>query len=607
MQGPSDKPELRGLTWKSLAHIFDTIENSTDGTEYFVRVAMFEIYKEQVRELVYQPGKHLEVREGKKGGFYVKDLQCTPVTNIDTVKKIIIAGNKNRATGATEMNSQSSRSHLILTVIVETQDVTGHVKVGKLNLVDLAGSERISKTKATANRMDEGIEINLSLTALGNVIAALASQRKSGHIPYRDSKLTKLLQDSLGGNTKTVMVANISPASDNKEETMSTLRYANRVKMIQNDPVVNEDPKDAMMNSLRDQIKALEQQLQNSKGGTIVAPNGTTIIQSSQSSVDEERLKKLMEENEQEKQRLIESMKNQSEEETKKLMEQQEKLQQDREKIESELKQRHDLLEKERKEREKLEARLRAMKNNVVKGKQQLLNANKEQAQKIQKQKEELELKRQQELKLKREMSEQLDERLALEEKFSSVQEEASVKTKKLKKLWSQYQMTAQAMEDVQVEFQEEREEYLFTIRSMEKDMKLMLKIIDNFIPLEEVEKIKNRALWDEVEDDFIIQSAILAGNNVSRPETSSSLNQNVLELHPDVPDRFTEPYEQEEYYYEDNTPLYNNTGLYSYSDVYSSEDSVPAAQVYDPSSQKRSSSRASSARRPKTAKKRSS
>ena len=140
------------------------------------------------------------------------------------------------------MNKDSSRSHSIFTIYVETaeRDEQGEqrIKAGKLNLVDLAGSERQSKTQATGQRLKEATQINLSLSALGNVISALV-EGKHGHIPYRDSKLTRLLQDSLGGNTKTVMIAAISPADYNFEETLTTLRYASRAKNIKNKPRVN--------------------------------------------------------------------------------------------------------------------------------------------------------------------------------------------------------------------------------------------------------------------------------------------------------------------------------------------------------------------------------
>lgn len=135
-------------------------------------------------------------------------------------------------------------------------------KAGKLNLVDLAGSERQSKTQAEGIRLKEATKINLSLSALGNVISALVDS-KSQHIPYRDSKLTRLLQDSLGGNTKTVMIAAISPADYSYDETLSTLRYASRAKAIKNKPRVNEDPKDAMLKQYEDEIKRLKAMLEN--------------------------------------------------------------------------------------------------------------------------------------------------------------------------------------------------------------------------------------------------------------------------------------------------------------------------------------------------------
>lgn len=160
-------------------------------------------------------------------------------------------------TGETAMNKDSSRSHSIFTIYVETSEKDGDgdnkIKAGKLNLVDLAGSERQSKTQATGDRLKEATKINLSLSALGNVISALV-EGKVNHVPYRDSKLTRLLQDSLGGNTKTVMIAAISPSDFNFEETLTTLRYASRAKMIKNKPRVNQDPKDALLKQYEEEI-----------------------------------------------------------------------------------------------------------------------------------------------------------------------------------------------------------------------------------------------------------------------------------------------------------------------------------------------------------------
>ena len=174
-------------------------------------------------------------------------------------------GQKNRSVGETAMNKHSSRSHSLFQITVERAEIgpdgKQHIRVGKLNMVDLAGSERLGKTGATGDRLKEATKINLSLSTLCHVISALTDP-KSTYIPYRDSKLTRLLQDSLGGNTKTVMIANVGPADYNYDETMNTLRYANRAKNIQNKPRINEDPKDALLREYQEQIMQLRAQLE---------------------------------------------------------------------------------------------------------------------------------------------------------------------------------------------------------------------------------------------------------------------------------------------------------------------------------------------------------
>jgi hypothetical protein len=172
----------------------------------------------------------------KDTGVYVKDLSTFVVKTPDDLMKVYNDGNVNRHVGATAMNEHSSRSHSVFTITVESQQFdedSGEVKVkvGKLNIVDLAGSERQSKTGATGDRLKEATKINLSLSTLCHVISSL-TDAKCTYIPYRDSKLTRILQDSLGGNTKTVMIANVGPADYNIDETLSTLRYASRAKSI---------------------------------------------------------------------------------------------------------------------------------------------------------------------------------------------------------------------------------------------------------------------------------------------------------------------------------------------------------------------------------------
>jgi len=228
-----------------------------------VRCSYLEIYNEAILDLLANHQGHggdrenLKIKEDPNKGIYVQDLTNVVVKSVPELEKLIIAGIKNRKVGETAMNKDSSRSHSIFTIHVETAeeapDGSQKFKAGKLNLVDLAGSERQSKTQATGDRLKEAQKINLSLSALGNVIAALVNG-KSTHIPYRDSKLTRLLQDSLGGNTKTVMVAAVSPADYNYDETLSTLWYASRAKSIKNKPKINEDPKDALLREYESEI-----------------------------------------------------------------------------------------------------------------------------------------------------------------------------------------------------------------------------------------------------------------------------------------------------------------------------------------------------------------
>jgi predicted RNase H-like HicB family nuclease len=207
-----------------------------------------------------------DLKESPQTGVFIKDLKTVAVKSVDEMFKLLDYGNKNRSVAKTNMNATSSRSHALFTVHIESME-NEKIKASKLNFVDLAGSERQGKTGASGDTLKEGAKINLSLTALGNVINSLVDGKKGGHIPYRDSKLTRLLQDSLGGNTKTLMVASVSPAEDNYDETVSTLRYAARARNIKNSPHVNEDPKDTLIKEYMSEIEKLRKQLSN--GGVI--------------------------------------------------------------------------------------------------------------------------------------------------------------------------------------------------------------------------------------------------------------------------------------------------------------------------------------------------
>jgi len=266
MQGVNDPPSQRGIIPRAFDHIFEAIQVA-DSTKYLVHASYCEIYNEEIRDLLGKNAKaKLDLKEHPEKGVYVQGLTLHAVNSVAECNVLMEKGWSQRAVGETLMNADSSRSHSIFSISLEMCDQEGgedKFKAAKLNLVDLAGSERQAKTGATGDRLKEATKINLSLSALGNVISALVDGRAK-HIPYRDSKLTRLLQDSLGGNTKTLMVAALSPADNNYEETLSTLRYANRAKNIKNKPKINEDPKDALLREYQEEIKKLKAMLATS-------------------------------------------------------------------------------------------------------------------------------------------------------------------------------------------------------------------------------------------------------------------------------------------------------------------------------------------------------
>jgi len=269
MMGVPTDPILCGIIPRAFNQIFTAIKlNAVEKKQFLVQGSYIEIYNEEVRDLLgTNHTARLDLKEHPEKGVYVHGVTKHTVSSVEQITKLMDQGHANRSVGATMMNADSSRSHSIFMVEIETSEPVEttdelSIKQGILNLVDLAGSERAGKTGAEGQRLKEATKINLSLSALGNVISALVSGK--GHIPYRDSKLTRLLQNSLGGNAKTVMMAAISPASDNYEESLCTLRYANRAKNIKNKPKVNEDPRDALLREYSDEIKRLKDLLQQS-------------------------------------------------------------------------------------------------------------------------------------------------------------------------------------------------------------------------------------------------------------------------------------------------------------------------------------------------------
>jgi len=296
-------PRLCGELFQRITSTVSPTSSSYIKPRYTVEVSYMEIYCERVRDLL-SPKKsqstnvgsshNLRVREHPIMGPYVEDLSRLLVTSYDDISRLIDEGNKARTVAATNMNETSSRSHAVFTLLFsqsthdEMTDLIAE-KQSKISLVDLAGSERADATGATGDRLKEGANINKSLTTLGKVIAALAemssknrkirSEKKADFIPYRDSVLTWLLKENLGGNSKTAMIAAISPADINYEETLSTLRYADRAKAIVCKAVINEDANAKLIRDLKEEILKLRELLKH-EAGIDISPDGisTTVL-----------------------------------------------------------------------------------------------------------------------------------------------------------------------------------------------------------------------------------------------------------------------------------------------------------------------------------------
>ena len=251
-------------------------ELKSETRSFSIRFSMLEIYNEKVQDLMARiedrPKGGLKVRESKKHGVFVDKLSKHAVTSYEEIEEKMSEGNKNRTIAATQMNSSSSRAHTIIAIeLTQKEIIYGNVteKFSVINLVDLAGSEKVAKTGATGDRLKEGSMINKSLTVLGMVISALADiamGKKNKVVPYRNSALTRILQNALGGNSKTLMICAVSPSSDNYDETLSTLRYADQAKKIKCHAMINESPKDKMIRELKEENERLKKQLKNFKG-----------------------------------------------------------------------------------------------------------------------------------------------------------------------------------------------------------------------------------------------------------------------------------------------------------------------------------------------------
>ncbi|KAI8911609.1 P-loop containing nucleoside triphosphate hydrolase protein [Gorgonomyces haynaldii] len=542
MQGVPDVPHLRGIIPTCFHHIFDHIARTTH-KQFLVRVSFLEIYNEEIKDLLVKPAKNpkggLDLKEHPETGVYVKDLAAIVVKSVEEMDNLMTVGNKHRSVGATLMNENSSRSHSIFSITIESSEpgLDGEPKYvsGKLHLVDLAGSERQSKTGATGDRLKEATKINLSLSALGNCISALVDGRSS-HIPYRDSKLTRLLQDSLGGNAKTLMIATLSPASYNYDETLSTLRYANRAKSIKNKPIVNEDPKDAMLKEYQKEIERLREALkakQTNAGATkvitkvikkqvkkkIAKPKKQGEAESSDDEDDINPLEVLDPET-------IARMQQEIENEKKALLQSTDMVREEKQRLAEDLEKRAQALEIEKQEREKIEMNLKNLEAKLLVGGVNIVEKLNEQELALEESQKELQEQQRRERELRIRLEAKQEAQMQLEESFSSLQEEVDVKTKNLNKLWTKFQTIKSEINDTKDEFRLEREDLLDTIRELSKEISLKATIIENFIPPEECEKIEKKAVYDTEKDDWTLKKVPrkFKDQTLQRPKSVSTI-----------------------------------------------------------------------------------
>lgn len=531
----------RGIIPNSFQHIFERVA-VLENQQFLVRASYLEIYNEEIRDLLSKdPRNKLDLKEHPDRGVYVKDLATFAVKNAEEIDKVMQAGKRNRSTGATLMNQNSSRSHSVFTIIVECCDNSGKglggdaspkhqrdhlqqqiIRVGKLNLVDLAGSERQSKAGTTGERFKEATKINLSLSALGNVITALVDGRAQ-HVPYRDSKLTRLLQSSLGGNTKTVMCANCGPADYNYDETLSTLRYANRAKNIKNKPHVNEDPKVTMLREFQVEIMRLKAQLAaQDKLSSWLGDCGTLAVglvlddtaqakecndktlgrkQRKHSDGGNEQWREVAAKAEKEKEELKSQAKRDMDALQSKSLEEKEALRQ--------------RLLKEAEDRHALESKLLAMEAKLIQGGESVDKANHDKL--MRQAKREVDAQQQQQRRLAQELAIKEETHLVLEEEYSSLHEEVDAKTRKLQKLIAKYRGATRENQDLQAEFQREREDLLETVRQLTRQLKLKDLVVQHFIPPEIATTIEQRATWSEERDAWTVPFLRFAGNNLKR------------------------------------------------------------------------------------------
>ncbi|KAJ8921643.1 hypothetical protein NQ315_010552 [Exocentrus adspersus] len=490
MEGRAE--EEMGIVPRAFEQIWAHIDRTT-GVEFLVSVRYLEIYMEEIRDLLrIKSTKSHELREINGQGVIVTNLHSQTCQSVKDMLRAMRTGNNNRTTGMTNMNEHSSRSHAIFQIVIEmAAEHSKSIKVGKLNLVDLAGSERQSKTGATGDRLKEATKINKALSSLGNVIYALAEH--SAHIPYRDSKLTRLLQDSLGGNSKTIMIANVGPANMNYEETIITLRYAYRAKSIKNNPTLKRVNYWACNRRLKDLNNLLWK-----KSNGVVTTNIDDIEVVSSDSEDES--------NKEEKEKKLELGKMEVDELAKKLK----------------------LLEKQ-----------------MVHGGKNIVDSVNENELRLEHQRAEIAARKKREIEMQQKLELEEETCSELKQVFASLQQQVDFKREKLKRLNNKLQSIRQEIRDNHEVYIKDRQEIEEANDEAAMHLRQWFLVIDNFVPSEERSRLINLARIEPTERPL--------AHNYRRPISDYAIQtcqnspkyrgENVLDLKLDMPLRTTQDY----------------------------------------------------------------
>lgn len=472
MSGNPKENQSRGIIPNTFSHIFSQISRASKEKSFVVTVTYIEIYNEEVRDLLsVRPNEKLEIRERVDVGVYIKGLTGFTVDSIDAINELMQLGNSNRKTRATLMNNLSSRSHAIFTITIETKDrECNKTIVAKLNLVDLAGSERLKRTEVTGIGLREASNINQSLFVLSNVISALVEE-KCMHVPYRNSKLTRLLQDSLGGNSKTAIIATISPNENDYDESLCTLRYASRAKLIKNHVRLNIQTNKGLIENFEQEILQLQKRLEQISMNEEIKRQKTRKGRTSSNEILERRREQTKEF------KNIENVKSE------------------------------------------LNRKIQSIQNKILVGGKNLFDKAQEQMFLLESSFEEIKNLDKSHQELQELLEEKEIEHFDLQEQYSSLQEEDKILDEKIERIQRLLERVKERRDEQRQEHRQEVNHLFEHHQTTSRELQLTNELTKCAIPKNNIKVIESNVVWNAEIYDFQINGIAHVGNNIKRPK----------------------------------------------------------------------------------------